>query len=145
MQTCQQLSESYNERRLQLCHAVNKFTETGQLNGNNIILSDKNHIYSNRFINKQKFRKWSSEKPREVFEKVLHSPKVTVWCSLRLKKKYGPYFFEDPANSSNGRTVTTEAYIEMLETEFSGSIPPEVRFQQDGATSHTSSRVMDWL
>ena len=78
-----------------------------------------------------------------MFEKVLHSPKVTVWCGLSSKKVYGPYFFED--NSNDVCTVTTKAYIKMLETEFSGSSPPEVWFQQDGATSHTSSRAMDWL
>jgi len=55
---------------------------------------------------------------------------------------YGPYFFENPANSNNVRTVTTVAYIDLLQTEFSGSNPPEVWFQQDGATSHTSSRAI---
>ena len=58
---------------------------------------------------------------------------------------YGPYFFENPANSNNVRTLTTVAYIYLLETEFSGSNPAEVWFQQDGATSHTSSRAIDWL
>ena len=57
-------------------------------------------------------------------EKVFNSPKMTVWCGLSSKKVYGPYFFED--NSNDVYTVTTEAYIEMLETEFSGSNPPEV-------------------
>ena len=71
----------------------------------NIIFSDESHIYLNRFISKQNFRKWSSENRWDVFEKVLHSPKVTV---------YGPYFFEDPANSNNVRTVTSEAYIDRI-------------------------------
>ena len=71
MQTCQQLSESDNERRLQFCYAVNEFTGTRQLDVNNIIISDESHIYLNGFINKQNFRKWSSEKQQEVFEKVL--------------------------------------------------------------------------
>ena len=64
---------------------------------------------------------------------------------MRFKEVYGPYFFENPANSNNVRTVTTVVYIDLLETEFSGSNPPEVWFQQDGATSHTSSCAMDWL
>ena len=64
---------------LQFCHVVNEFTGTGQLDFNNIIFSDKSHIYSNGFKNKPNFRKWSFEKPREVFDKVLNSPKVTVW------------------------------------------------------------------
>ena len=64
---------------LQFCHVVNEFTGTGQLDFNNIIFSDRSHIYSNGFKNKPNFRKWSFEKPREVFDKVLNSPKVTVW------------------------------------------------------------------
>ena len=71
MQTCKQLSESDNERRLQFYHAINEFAGTEQLDLN-IIFSDETHIYLNGFINQRNFRKWSSEKSREVFEKILH-------------------------------------------------------------------------
>ena len=63
-------------------------------------------------MNKPNFRKWSRTKPEEVYEKPLHSPKVTVWCGLSSNRIYGPYFFEDP--EGNARMVTTDTYIEML-------------------------------
>ena len=50
---------------------------------------------------------------------------------------YGPYFFED-IDTGNRRTVTTEAYIEMLDNVITVDIHPDTWFQQDGATSHTS-------
>ena len=68
MQTCQELSISDNERKLQFFHDVNDLTGKGQLDVNNIIFSDESHTYSNGFINKQNFRKCSSEKRREVFD-----------------------------------------------------------------------------
>ena len=51
IQTCQQLTESDNERRLQFCHAVNELTATGQKDVNNVIFSDESHIYLNGFTN----------------------------------------------------------------------------------------------
>ena len=52
-----------------------------------IIFSEESHIYLRGFMNKQNFRKWSRTKPEEVYEKPLHSPKVTVWCCLSSNKK----------------------------------------------------------
>ena len=45
----------------------------------------------------------------------------------------------------NVRTVTTEAYIEMLDKVMTDVINPDIWFQQDGATSHTSLHAQDWL
>ena len=87
--------------------------------------------------------KWSPTKPEEVYEKPLHSPKVTVWSGLSSNRIYGPYFFEDPER--NARTVTTETYIEMLNMMFVNDIYPDQWFQQDGATAHTSLRAREWL
>ena len=46
--------------------------------------------------------------------------------SVRSKKVYGPYFFEEPANSNNAHTVTTEWWgSNSMEksTSFSDAIP----------------------
>ena len=57
---------------------------------------------------------------------------------------YGPFFFED-AQTGNACTITTETYIEMLETVMNVDITPDIWFQQDGATAHTSVIARDWL
>ena len=75
-----------------------------------------------------------SNKALGVFDKPLHSPKVTVWCGLSSNRVYGPYFFQDP--DGKALTVTSDTYIEMLNTMFTGDIYPDRWFQQDGATAH---------
>ena len=87
--------------------------------------------------------KFSPIKPVGVFDKPLHSPKVTVWCGLSSNRVYGPYFFQDP--DGKALTVTSDTYIEMLNTMFTGDIYPDRWFQQDGATAHTSLRSRTWL
>ena len=71
------------------------------------------------------------------FYKPLRSPKVTVWCGMRCNRLYGPFFFED-AQTGNACTVTTETYLGMLETVMDVDITPDIWFQQDGASTHTS-------
>ena len=90
-------------------------------------------------MNKQNFRKWSRTKPEEVYEKPLHSPKVTVWCGLSSNRIY----FED--HEGNARMVKTDTYIEILNMMFVSDIYLDHWFQQDGATAHTSLRAREWL
>jgi hypothetical protein len=63
-------------------------------------------------VNKQNFRYWAAENPRELHARPLQSPKVTVWCTLSSIGVIGPYFFEE-----GGVTVTVNAnrYCDMLE------------------------------
>ncbi|KAJ4429943.1 hypothetical protein ANN_22147 [Periplaneta americana] len=63
-----------------------------------LIMSDEAHFDLSDYVNKQNFRYWSDEHPFQVWEKPLHSPKVTVWCGI-----IDPYFFED------GHTVTVNS------------------------------------
>ena len=83
-------------------------------------------------------------KPMGVFEKSLHSPKVTVWCGLSSNRPNGPFFFED-TQTGNACAVTTDTYIEMLETFMSGYLHLDIWFQQDGSTAHTSLKARAWL
>jgi hypothetical protein len=45
-------------------------------------LSDEAHFHFSGTVNKQNFRYWSHNKPRELHQRPLHSPKVTVWCAF---------------------------------------------------------------
>lgn len=114
-----------------------------------LLMSDEAHFHLNGMVNKQNCRYWASENPRELHERPLHSPKVTVWCAIGKAGIIGPYFFED--NDGNAVTVNSERYIQMIKNFFL----PELRrkrmhirrvwFQQDGATAHTARASMDVL
>ena len=47
-----------------------------------LIVSDEAHFHLNGTVNKQNFRYWASENPRELHQRPLHSPKVIVWCGM---------------------------------------------------------------
>jgi hypothetical protein len=76
-----------------------------------VVMSDEVHFHLNGTVNKQNCRYWASENPRGLHERPLHSPKVTVWCSIGKCSIIGPFFFEE-----NGImvTVTSAHYIGML-------------------------------
>ena len=38
---------------------------------------------------------WSSENPRVISEKQMHSQRVTIWCGFWAGGIIGPYFFEN--------------------------------------------------
>ena len=46
------------------------------------ICSDEAHFHLSGMVNKQNFRYWSQNNPREFHQRPLHSPKVTVWCAM---------------------------------------------------------------
>jgi hypothetical protein len=96
-------------------------------------------------VNKQNFRYWAAENPRELHARPLHSPKVTIWFTLSSIGVIGPYFFEE------GRvkvTVNANRYCDMLEnflcpkTEGYGEEHnlEDFWFLQDGAAAHTARR-----
>ena len=109
--------------------------------------SDEAHFYVCGSVNKQNFRYWAQENPRELHQRPLHSAKVTVWCAISKFGVIGPYFFEENGSSV---TVNSERYFAMLETflepkleELSEEINlGDIWFQQDGATAHTAQIAM---
>ena len=143
--TQQLLEGDYNQRKL--------FCEQMQLvfnDNDNITLftSDEAHFHLNGFVNRQNFRYWAAENPKELHEKPLHCPRVTVWCAVGKNTVIGPYFFEE-----NGVTVTvnSDRYLTMLNEFFIPQLRRKriplrnVWFQQDGATCHTSNATMTFL
>lgn len=140
----QQLNINDQTRRVEFCLAIKNMVERNELDIKSIIFSDESHIHLNKFMNKQNCRMWSRNKPIVVFEKPLHSLKVTVWCGMSGNRLYGPFFFED-AQTGNACTITKEIYTEMLETVMNVDIAPDIWFQQDGATAHTSLIARNWL
>ena len=64
--------------------------------------SDEAHFLSGA-VNKQNCRYWAENNPRELHQRPLHSPKVTVWYAVSKFGVIGPYFFEE-----DGRPKTLE-------------------------------------
>jgi len=87
----------------------------------------------------QNFHYWAEHNPRELQERPLHSPRVTVWCAVADFGVIGQYFFEEGGAIV---TVTSDWYAEMLETFLHPKLDDvdteDVWFQQDGATTHTA-------
>lgn len=113
---------------------------------NSILLtSDEAHFHLSGYVNKQNYRYWAPENPRELHQTPLHSQRVTVWAMVAAFGVWEPYFFEE-----NGRavTVTSARYVQMLQTFVQPKLQQlngEVWFQQDGATAHTARASMSVL
>jgi hypothetical protein len=97
-----------------------------------------------------RFRYWSHNKHRELHQRPLHSPSVTVWCANFEFGVWGPYFFKEDNVTV---TVTSDRYCAMLENflwpklddVFYEHGAENVWFQQDGATAHTPRRSLGIL
>ena len=76
--------------------------------GLTLIMSDEAHFHVNGTVNKQNFRYWASENPRELHQPPLHSPKVTVWCGLEKCGIFCSFFFEEGEGTA---TVTLDRNI----------------------------------
>jgi hypothetical protein len=75
------------------------------------MMSDEAHFHLDGSVNKQNCRYWAAENPRQLHQRPLHSPKVTVWCGVTKFGIVGPYFFEEDKTSL---TVNSAHYVEML-------------------------------
>lgn len=112
-----------------------------------IFMSDEAHVYLNGTVNQQNCRYWAQEKPRQLHEKPLHSPRVTVWCAVSREHVIGPFFFEEDGVAV---TVNANRYVRMINDFFflqlqMHNLQQDVWFQQDGATAHTARVSMTLL
>ena len=108
-------------------------------------MSDEAHFTLNGFVNKQNFRFWGTENPKQSHQRRLHPQKCTVWCGVTADRILGPYFFENEEGQSE--RINGILYRNMLEN----CLRPFVReneetwFQQDETTAHTARATMDLL
>jgi hypothetical protein len=139
----QELNERDYERRSALCMEIEQYVPRAAV----VLFSDEAHFHLCGSVNKQNFRYWAENNPRQIHERPLHSPKVTVWCTISDLGIWGPYFFEEDNVTV---TVNSHRYCEMLETFLRPNFDElnniqNVWFQQDGATAHTALHVMGIL
>ena len=91
-------------------------------------------------------RYWSETNPRELYQRPLHSDRVTVWFAISRVGIIGPYFFQD---NRLAVTVYSERYLTMIQDFFSVDFEAmqlgDTWFQLDGATAHTARIIMNCL
>ena len=108
-----------------------------------VFFSDEAHFHLCESVNKQNMRYWADTNPRELHQRPLHSPKVTVWCAISSAGIIGPWFFEE---NEVAVTVNSDRYLNMLQEFFFPRLDEldlgDIWFQQDGATAHTSRASM---
>ena len=107
-----------------------------------VVFSDEATFHVTGKVNRHNTRIWGTEHPHAIQEHVRDSPKVNVFCAISNKYAYGPFFFERT-------TINSEAYFAMLqnwlmELLFEGE-QADFIFQQDGAPSHWSFNVRQYL
>ena len=80
----------------------------------NTLLSDEAHFPVSENVNKQNYRYWAPNNPREIHQRPLHSAKVTMWCAVYSRDIIDPYFFENEEGLTGN--ANAERYKLMLET-----------------------------
>ena len=87
----QQMCEGDFIRRKKFCERMIDILEDDP--NSVIVMSDEAHFHLNGYVNKQNFRYWATANLRELHERPLHSPKVTVWCGVTSAEVVGPLLF----------------------------------------------------
>jgi len=94
------LAQELSERDHANCRAISaEILE--QVPAAAVLSGDEAHFHISGAVNKQNFCYWAERNPRELQERPLHCPRVTVWCAVADFGVIGPYFFEE-----GGATVT---------------------------------------
>lgn len=92
IQVVQELKESDYNRRVMFCDEILTLKNEVPNLSDLLIMSDEAHFYLSGHVNKHNMRYWSAVNPKELHQKPLHSPKVTVWCAVSTERIFGPYF-----------------------------------------------------
>jgi hypothetical protein len=108
-------------------------------------MSDEAHFHLNGFVNKQNFRIWGLENPREIMQHESHPLYCTVWAGITSEEIIGPYFLEDEKSTSI--RVNSDSYSRMIRNFLVPRIidKPDMWFQQDGVTGNISRNSMNIL
>lgn len=112
MAIVQELSERDFNSRMNACELLLDVVPEGAI----VFFSDEAHFHLCGSVNKQNMRYWADTNPRELHQKPLHSPKVTVWCAISSAGIIGPWFFEENEVTV---TVNSDRYVNMLQNFFS--------------------------
>jgi hypothetical protein len=84
-----------------------------------VLSSDEAHFHLSGCVNKQNFRYWTENNPRQFHERPLHSQRVSVWCAVADFGVIGPYVFLGGRENShsNFRSLCADVTLLGAETE----------------------------
>lgn len=144
-QMVQELQPGDFEKRLEFAKVMLKQFD----NFNNILFTDEAHFHLSGPLNRQNYRFYSEENPRNILETGLHPKKCTAWVGLASWGVIGPFFFEDDGGKTT--IVDSDGYLQMLRGYLTTELQKQqghnrrTWFQQDGAPPHRTKRVMEHL
>ena len=72
-----------------------------------VLLRDEAQFHLCGGVSKQNLYYWAETNAQKLYERLLHSSKVTVWCAISDLLIWGPYSFEV-------NTVNTDRYCQIL-------------------------------
>ena len=118
----QQLQPRDYTQRMTFAHEMQAIFEQND----NLILciSDEAHFYLDGMVNQQNCHYWASENLKQLHKRLLHSPKMMVWCTMDKTGVISPYFFKD--DNRNVVTLNSEHYIEMINNFFLSKLDENV-------------------
>jgi len=79
---------------------------------NTLLMTDEADFHLSGYVNKQNYRYLTPENPQDLYQRPLHSERLTAWCRFASFGVLGPYLFED--NEGAAVTVTSQHYVAML-------------------------------
>ena len=136
------LNDDDPDRRVEFAEWFINSTAMDETFPDAIIWSDEATFKMNGRVNRHNCVFWSHENPREVMQREVNVPGVSVWAGISSRGLIGPLFFDGNVNG--------ERYLQLLKTEVEPVIrrlfPEEpVHFQQDGAPPHYALAVRHYL
>ena len=149
IQIRQLLSDVDRESRVQMCNWFNDRLSADEHWLDDVWFTHEAHFHLNGVVNRQNYRYWGTEKPDEIAERPLHSPKCTAWCAISTHGVIGPFWFED--ENGDTTTVNAERYRAVIGKFWKAltrkrNVDKNIQwFQQDGATAHTANETLLWL
>ena len=138
----QELKNTDFAQRKSFAETMLQKIDNGEIDLNDLLMSDEAHFKLSDTVNKQNFCYWSECNPNAIEQKPLHSQRVTVWVGVAKWGIIGPYFFTN--------TVNGQGYIEMINSFLLPTLHRRHRLshtwsQQDGATCHCSAKTLSVL
>jgi hypothetical protein len=109
----------------------------------NIIFTDESSFRLHGTPNRQNFRMWAQENPRNVYAARTQYPgRVNVWAGILNGTILGPIFIDG--------NLTGPKYLDLLETEISAKLADvdngvELWWMQDGCPAHNYGPAKEFL
>lgn len=142
---CHSLLPGDRPRRRTFCEWFTRKCDEDEHFSSKILWSDETYISNNGVFNRRNQHYWSTHNQFRI-RPLRHQNRFgfNVWCGIMGRNIVGPIFYEG--------TLTSERYFQILTNDLEDlldNIPlaevNNIWYQQDGAPSHNSHNVMNYL